>query len=803
MKNYKKGLLCIMVLSAMPLIAAENKTIYVNTFDDEDNINSDKCSLREAVQAASLNKAYGGCSAGNTLNGQKDIIQLEAGEYKLEKEISPTSQIIIQGKSPADWGKKSPLTNDYPLMGKLVSKISGQNKTRLFNTLGSESTLTLLDVELTKGYSKGDGGALYVAGPLFMDNSAITASKSEKSGGAVYFVAQNSEKSLSLNHTLVEGNNAITGSVLAMDCTANLIKTKAKISITNSSIVKNGNLNNSSSTLDFCGYVVANLSANTIAKNIASSSNSSIINNVDSTGHPLSLLSSLILNSNTIVENTANNILYYDENGNKNLNFNVLAYNVGESCSYTSAKNIALNNIDMTAVNNAVELNGVSKCTLPDPASNNGSTRNIANNIDVSNISMTSILSSYQEGSDYNLYLPLYYPKDNKTNTDLVDVLATGCSEVDQRAIERVTSSTLVFNPTLTNSCDIGSVEMMHLTAADIGDLINSSAVKTIDDLQKDIDWIKALMNNKDRDPDYSIMDKDNLKKAEDLLKYTKQYQEYRTIYVDPFKLALPDEVEVTGAGARQLKALNSDNYEITAEAQGVGDLNGSQSGIDLSSIKVDTNLKCEWKPDLKRIIMYRLDGKETVASKAEYCKYTILNKATGISSSGILQARFTNIAPIANDDTYSISPSSNLEITVNPLENDSDDGDGSTTHLSTAKKSFYSDKEIGEIPIHIEKLPAGLTLTAERQGPCPGSHAGEICYGGKLHFAVKNNLSRFDYPVTYKIYDAEELGSNTATIFLMNTAENTNTSSGGGSFGIYGIFVLASLGLYRRYRMK
>lgn len=51
-----------------------------------------------------------------------------------------------------------------------------------------------------------------------------------------------------------------------MDCTANLIKTKAKISITNSSIVKNGNLNNSSSTLDFCGYVVANLSANTIAK---------------------------------------------------------------------------------------------------------------------------------------------------------------------------------------------------------------------------------------------------------------------------------------------------------------------------------------------------------------------------------------------------------------------------------------------------------------------------------------------------------------------------------------------------------
>jgi len=793
-----------MVLSAMSLIAAENKTIYVNTFDDEDNINTDKCSLREAIEAASLNKAYGGCSAGNTLHGQKDIIQLEAGEYKLEKEISPTSQIIIQGKSPADWRKKSPLTNDYPLMGKLVSKISGQNKTRLFNTLGSESALTFLDVELTQGYSKGDGGALYVAGPLFMDNSAITASKSEQSGGAIYFVAQNSEKSLSLNRTLVEGNNASTGSVLAMDCTANLIKTKANISITNSSIVKNGYLNNSSSILDFCGYVAANLSTNTIAKNIANSSNGSIINNVATTEHPLSSSSSLILNSNTIVENTANNIFYYDENGSKNLNFNVLAYNIGQSCGYTSAKNIALNNIDMAAINNAVEINGVSKCTLPDPTNNNGGTKNIANNIDVSSISMASILSNYQESSEYNLYLPLYYPKDNKINTDLVDVSATGCSEFDQRAIERVTGSTLVLNPTLTNSCDIGSVELMRLTAADIGDLINSSAVTTINALQAEYDRLKALVNNQDTNPDYLTMYNDDLNKAEDLLKYTKQYQGYRTIYVDPFKLALADEVEITTAGAKQLKALNSDNYEMTAEVQGVGDLNGTQSGIDLSSIKADTNLRCEWKPDLKRIMMYRVDGKETIASKAEYCKYTILNKETGTSSSGILQARFVNIAPIANDDNYSINPSSNLEITINPLENDSDDGDGSTNYLSTAKKSFYSAKEIGEIPIHIEKLPAGLTLTAERQGPCPSNNASEICYGGKLHFAVKNNLSQFDYPVTYKIYDADELGSNTATIYLNNTAKNTNsTSSGGGSFGVYSVIAILGLALYRRYRMK
>jgi hypothetical protein len=57
---------------------------------------------------------------------------------------------------------------------------------------------------------------------------------------------------------------------------------------------------------------------------------------------------------------------------------------------------------------------------------------------------------------------------------------------------------------------------------------------------------------------------------------------------------------------------------------------------------------------------------------------------------------------------------------------------------------------------------------------------------------------------VTYKIYDAEGLGSNTATIYLNNTAKNTNSSSsGGGAFGVYGVFAILGLTLYRRYRMK
>ena len=35
MKHFKKGLLGVMVITAMTLMAAEDRTILVNTFDDE------------------------------------------------------------------------------------------------------------------------------------------------------------------------------------------------------------------------------------------------------------------------------------------------------------------------------------------------------------------------------------------------------------------------------------------------------------------------------------------------------------------------------------------------------------------------------------------------------------------------------------------------------------------------------------------------------------------------------------------------------------------------------------------------
>lgn len=117
MKNYKKGLLAVMVMSAMGLMAAEDKTIYVTTFVDEDGENLQACSLREAIKTAKLDTSYGGCNVGRTIRhdgAAPDVIQLKEGVYKLDRELVVESSINIFGASVFNYTKRSPITNLYP-----------------------------------------------------------------------------------------------------------------------------------------------------------------------------------------------------------------------------------------------------------------------------------------------------------------------------------------------------------------------------------------------------------------------------------------------------------------------------------------------------------------------------------------------------------------------------------------------------------------------------------------------------------------------------------------------------------------
>lgn len=798
-----------MVLSAMSLMAAEDKTIKVTTFADEDGENSNACSLREAIITAKKNAAYGGCTPGNTVYGQTDRIQLEEGTYTLNAELVPESAIIIQGASRLNYKEKNKLTGGYPAQEPIKTFISGEGRTRIFNTSKSEINFTVQDVQLENGYASskngqnGRGGAVLAGAEFkFMDGSIVN-SKADVAGGAIYNVALNDERKISITNSLIQGNDAPKGSVIAMDCYGNLNDTKPNLLFDGNSIINNGSVN-SNSTFDFCGTVKAEILTSTIARNIANGSNGSILRMVSDGLDRLSPYASLQLTSNTIVENQAHSTLLYDDSGNKYMSFNVLAFNRGgKSCRYFSETGEPKENIMFVLGRNALNLgNGEDQCSLPE--SSLASVAENSKNIDVSTSSFSTLLSNLTAASAYNNFLPLYYPRNNQTETDLVDVKSSGCSDLDQRLLSRDKELSLQLNPDFENTCDIGSVEQMNLAAVDIADIKNSSIVTLLDYYQTNIDDLKEIIADPTTEPDNIEDFKEELADFENLFKYTTQYQKYRAIYFNPFELAVAGEEPVPNSSQEEyrIKAFNLQNYAVETQAIGMGIVRIEQGQPILSGELGD--LKCEWKEDLKRIMIYRTSGELLQNGDNAYCRYTLKEKGgKAQQSSGLIQVNFVNIAPIATNDEYFLDASQNLSVTVNPLENDNDDGDGLMSTLSKPHAIYHQNDAGKDIPIRFESLPAGLIMKAEFEGPCPEAYIRDTCYGGKIQFSVKNAFSQFSYPIQYRIFDSEGGVSNEATLALTNTAKDTNSSSsGGGSFGIYGLLALLGLGMYRR-KMK
>ena len=132
--------------------------------------------------------------------GQKDYIQLKAGTYKLDSELVPESNVIISGASRENYKEKNKLTQTYPALEGIKTMISGEGRTRIFNTSKTEISFTLNNIQLENGYAgtqagqNGRGGAVLIGGDLIFNNGSIVNSKAEVAGGAIYNVALNTEK---------------------------------------------------------------------------------------------------------------------------------------------------------------------------------------------------------------------------------------------------------------------------------------------------------------------------------------------------------------------------------------------------------------------------------------------------------------------------------------------------------------------------------------------------------------------------------------------------------------------------------
>lgn len=812
MKNYKKALLALAVISAMPLFAdTTTGRIDVTTFDDEDGDNTNACSLREAIKTAELRKSYGGCTVIDTRETTQKSIQLKAGVYTLNKELVPNANIAIFGADPVDWQKKSVLTNDYPAQLDIQTRINAQGKSRIFNTTTYKQPLTLNNVILENGVTTGQGGAIYAGADIALQNSQILSSQATN-GGAIYLASPNI--TLSVNHSLLKGNNATQGSVLSMGCFSDTVYAPRTITLTSNSIVNNGN-NASTSTFEFCGKPSATLSVNTIAKNIANSASGSIIkftgdtNNPANTSSILSSSSSLVLLNNTIVENNANSTFLYDKLGAKKLSFNVLAYNTGSyACKYLLGTATEQKSVGLTLDFNALDwTSAAAKCDVPKESLPDGQT-----NINISTQAFSNLLSPLQAATAYTGFLPIYYPKEitDPQQIDLINVDKDGkgsCATTDQRGLNRLTDSTSYYQPESRNSCDIGSVELMKLTSGDLEDVSNISLTTLIDTYQQNYDLFDNYIKDPKTPSNFITYYKVRLAEFKNLIDTTKANLKYRAIYLDLKNYDLPLPTEDAN---HVLKFFNTTDYRIVTEPLGIGSLDDKYDAQQVKDLSDQDKVFCEWDSALQQIVFYRKDDTVTQAGTYAYCKYTITTADNKLSSSGLIKARFNNIEPISGDGTITFKYLANETIPLNLLKYANDDGDGPVNTLLKPKSQFWVNEKGVELPIYLPSKTSkdGIfkVVKADKEGPCPKDDKDKICYGGNIYIQANNVFNVFNDSLSYNVYDADgKISSKAGTINLISTATTTDDSrsggGGGGSLGILSLASLLGLAVYRRYR--
>lgn len=805
---YRKSLLALFILATLPVTAATDRTIYVTTTVDEDGENVNACSLREALQAATNNRAYGGCIAGQL--DVTDRIKLKADTYKLKKPLIVSSDATITGSDASNFDIDDPISNLYPARTPIETVIQPEDGLgfTLFDSAVSRAAVNLNNIILKQG--KGlNGGAIRAGGLVNLNRVHILNSEASGTGGAIYL--EGVSAGLNATDSLFQGNTANRGAVIGMSCRDNLGFTQHGISLERTSIVNNGSAN-SQSIIDFCGTVAATIVSSTIAQN---KSNGHIIKYVFATDYPLHPDSILTLNSNTIVENGGISTLFYGDIGKLILANTVIAYNNvnnGKSCRYALGTEAAANLKESAIAANFNALNQ-NDCELPGYLYKDTA-------LDFLDLPIDSFKTVLNPLADNGGFLPSYLPRpDAPVTLNLINAGESSCSATDQRNLTRNISN-IGSNP---NKCDIGSIEVARLSAANALGITNGSLEAPIKQYEDNIKFYENILKADDVDQKLVQRYKNLLLSEQKGLDAFKASRAYRQVYATILDASIEQEqfnVDKTQTVFQKFGDDFANNYTINVEVVGRGSQQyiENQTDNNLSVKGTDSNISCVWEPTLRQILLRRTDHSSfnavtTPAGDYEYCKYTITSKADPtVKSEGLVQARVVNIAPIAKDDAFTLVYGSRQPLTLNILANDNDDGDGgpSVKGYPAGYNVFYKNEAAGSFAnIKLVNKPILGKLSFEYEQPCPtnsSTRPEETCYGGKVTYTPNNAFSTFNDSFTYKVLDQDRAESNEATVKITNTATTSDDTrsgggGGGGAVGLFGLFGLAALiGLRRKF---
>lgn len=202
-----------------------------------------------------------------------------------------------------------------------------------------------------------------------------------------------------------------------------------------------------------------------------------------------------------------------------------------------------------------------------------------------------------------------------------------------------------------------------------------------------------------------------------------------------------------------------------------------------------------------------------TPAGSDTTCGYKIQSQMAGnkTSKEATFHMNIANMAPTANPDTV-IFPYSSLQMTIDVLANDDDNGDNlfdANDKAMPGAGGFFTDGG-KSLNIKIITQPKLGYLTAEASGLCPdnSSTVTNTCFHGKITYHSNNNLSPFSDSFSYEVLDRDLLASGEAKVSILNTesleykklvGDHSGDGSNGGSFGVAGLLGLAGAAFVRR----
>jgi CSLREA domain-containing protein len=247
-------------LAQQPPAALAAGPILVTTTADEYGANPGACSLREAIDAANTNAAFGGCAAGSpgadtitfgvngtfrlTIAGRDDDSNA-TGDLDIAEDLTITgngsSQTIIDGNGIDEIldtyasGSSTPITLnisgvtiqngdsnggsfdgpgglyiDYDDTVHITASRFANNTAEInAGAIDNRGTLTIVDSEFTGNHSTNQGGAITTVGPTTITGSTFSGNQGQF-GGAIWANVASGQQ-VSIANSTVSGNSTLAG----------------------------------------------------------------------------------------------------------------------------------------------------------------------------------------------------------------------------------------------------------------------------------------------------------------------------------------------------------------------------------------------------------------------------------------------------------------------------------------------------------------------------------------------------------------------------------------------------------------